>query len=499
MSSTFSTLSIATSGLYTSQKALNTTAHNVSNVNTAGYARQQVIQSDAAYLKSGRYQTGTGVGIAELRQVRSIFLDNMYRKEESTLCYWQIRENTVSDIEAVMDDLSDDGGIQTAIDDFFSAWEEVSKDPTSGEERASLIEYASSLVNMFNQLDSQLSQMQENLDSQIESMVDEINSIAEQVAELNGKIALCEANTDNANDYTDELNSLLDTLADYVNISVSEDKNGMYSVSVGGISLVSGTSFNTLACESDSGSGSFSTVVWEESGKEVKLKGGMLLGLIESRGNETESLAESGDEEADVDADSESYNFTGESENLITELRMGLNMLINLLARKVNAIHSGGEGLDGSTGADFFVKIDDSLPFEAGNIQVNPELDDTDKIAASSIGGSDDGAIAGGIADFTDTEYFQYDGLKMDVSDFYSMLVDWVGTEGQEAESFVESQTTLVEEVEANKEALSGVSMDEELTNLIKYQHAYNASARLMNTIDNMLETVIQSMGLVGR
>ncbi|MFZ5967022.1 MAG: flagellar hook-associated protein FlgK [Bacillota bacterium] len=507
MGSTFSGIAIANSGLYVSQRALNTTGHNVSNTDTEGYVRQQVMQVDTTYIKNGKYQAGTGVGIEETRQMRSIFLDNMYRNEKSSLSYWQARQNTVDDIEAVMDDLSDDGGMQNAIDEFFNAWEEVSKDPTGGAARASLIEYGNSLVEMFNQVDDQLDQIQENLDSQIEAMVEDINSIAEQVAELNGKIARCEANGDNANDYKDELNSLLDTLSEYVNINVSIDSNGIYNVSIGGANLVNGTNANKLTCETNHSNGTFNTVVWEDSGTQLKLKDGMLLGLIEARGDVSGgkgsvgngSPVESGDEEADIDADADSYNFTGDSKNIVSEIRTGLNMMVSLLARKVNEIHSSGEGLDGSTGNDFFVKIDDSLPFEVGNIKVNPELDDTDKIAASSIGGSNDGAIAAEISDFSNTEYFKYDGLKTNISEFYSKLVGWIGTEGNEAKNAVSNQDTLVQQAQARKESLSAVSLDEELSNLVKYQHAYNASARVMSTMDDMIATVIKEMGVVGR
>lgn len=499
MSSTFSVQYLASRGLYVNQRALDTTGHNVANVNTPGYTRQQVMQGDMPYLKSGENQIGTGVGIEQLRQVRSIFLDNMYRNEESSLGYWRTRDNILKDISAIMVDFSNVGGMQDAIDAFFNAWGEVSKNPTGGKERASLMGYANSLVNRLNQLDSQLDKIQKNLNTQIESMVKDINSIAGKVAKLNEKIAKSQANGDNANDYIDELNSLLDTLANYVDINVTRNKSGMYKVSIGGVSLVNGTDFNKLKCKEDKSKGTIDTIYWEKSGMKLKLKDGMLLGMLESRGAVNKSLPESGDSEGDVDADSENYNFLGNGKDLITELRTGLDMVVNLLARKINAIHNQGEGLDGSTGIDFFIKIDENLPFTVGNIQVNPELDNTDKIAASSIGGADDGAIANKIADFIDMEYFQNDGLKMNVRDFYAMLVDWVGTQGQEAESFVDNQSALVQQLAGDKDSLSAVSLDEELANLIKYQHAYNACARLMNTIDGMLEVLIERTGLVGR
>lgn len=507
MSSTFFGISVATSGLYVSQRALDTTGHNISNMATVGYVRQRVDQIDKFYLKSGQYQVGTGSGIETVCQLRSVFLDNMYRKEQSSLSYWQTKLSALEDIEAVMNDLSDDGGLETALDEFFNAWEEVSKDVTSGTTRSSLLGYADSLVETLNQLDNQLDQIQENLDTQIESMVEDINTIAKQVSELNVKIVKSESNGDNANDYRDELNTLLDTLSEYVNISVSTDSNGMYRVSIGGASLVNGTDINELTCITNSSNGAFNTVIWEESGTELKLKDGMLLGLIEARGDVNGdtgstgngSIIESGTDEAAVDADAGSYDFTGESKNLIPELRTGLNMLVSLLARKINAIHSNGEGLAGSTGIDFFVKIDDKLPFEIGNIQVNPDLDDTDLIAASSIGGANDGLIAAEIVDFSETDYFQYDGLAMNIREYYSKLVGWIGTQGEEAENSASSQAVLVQQIETNKESLSSVSMDEELANLLKYQHAYNASARIMSIIDGMLEKLIEETGVVGR
>ncbi|ADY55414.1 flagellar hook-associated protein FlgK [Syntrophobotulus glycolicus DSM 8271] len=507
MGSSFAGIATATSGLSVSQSQLNTTGHNISNADTAGYVRQQVVQTDASYLKSGQYQVGTGTRIETIRQIRSVFLDRMYRNEQSTLSYWQIRSSTVESIEAAMNDLADDGGVQTALDEFFAAWEEVGKDPESSSARASLLGYAGSLVELFNQLETQLDQIQTNLDEQIVSMVEDINTIAGQVAALNKIIARCEVNGDRANDYRDEVNSLLDTLSQYVKINVTTDSNGMYNVSVGGVSLVNGTSVSELSCAANLANGSFHTVFWANSGLEPDLKSGMLLSLMEARGDVDGSAGsagngsplESGAEEEDVDADAAVYDFTGESENLIAELRSGLNIMVSLLTRKINALHSGGEGLDGSTGIDFFVKIDEDLPFEIGNIQVNPQLEETDLIAASSIGGGNDGAVAAEIAAFAETEYFHCDGLAMTISAYYSELAGWLGTEGEEAESAAANQETLVEQAESSRESLSAVSMDEELANLLKYQHAYNASARVMSMIDGMLGRLIEETGLVGR
>ncbi|TGE35660.1 flagellar hook-associated protein FlgK [Desulfosporosinus fructosivorans] len=493
MSSIFFGLSVAASGLSASQRALNTVGHNISNMETEGYVRQQVVQVDQSYLKSGQYQVGRGTSVQAVRQIRSIFLDNMYREAQSALSYWQTKASALEDVEAVVNDFSDDEGIQTAMEEFFAAWEDVANDPSSDTARASLLGYADSLTAMFNLVDDQLDQIQENLDTQIQSMTADINTIAGQIAGLNKEIAMAEINGDNANDYRDQVNSLLATLSEYVDTKVSINSQGMYNVSIGGVSLVNSTQANELTCQTKSSNGTFTTVVWKDSHLELKLKDGMLLGLIEARGEDS-SVAESGTTEADVDADAANDNFSGDSANLISEIRTGFNILVNLMARKINGIHSSGEALDGSTGADFFVKINESLPFGIGNIQVNPELQDMDLIAASSVGGSNDGAIATEIIDFAESDYFTFDGLTMNISDYYAELIGWIGTQGEEADSNVSNQEALVEQVQSNWQSLSSVSMDEELTNLLKYQHAYNASARVMSTLDGMLETLIQQM-----
>jgi len=502
MSSTFFGLSVAASGLSASQRALNTVGHNISNMETEGYVRQQVVQVDQSYLKSGQYQVGLGTSVEAVRQMRSIFLDNMYREAQSALSYWQTKAGVLEDVEAVVNDFSDNEGIQTAMKEFFAAWEDVANDPSSDTARASLLGYADSLTAMFNLVDEQLDQIQENLDTQIQSMTTDINTIAGQIAGLNKEIAMAKINGDNANDYRDQLNSLLATLSEYVDTRVSINSNGMYNVSIGGVSLVNSTQANLLTCQTKSSNGTFTTVFRKDTQLELKLKDGMLLGLIEARGEvngevvstANGSVVESGTTEADVDADAANCNFTGDSVNLITEIRAGLNNLFNLMARKINGIHSSGEGLDGSTGTDFFVKLDESLPFEIGNIQVNSKLQDTDLIAASSVGGSNDGAIASEIMDFADSDYFTFDGLTMNISDYYAELIGWIGTQGEKADSNVSNQEALVEQAQSNWQSLSSVSMDEELTNLLKYQHAYNASARVMSTLDGMIETLIQQM-----
>lgn len=502
MSSTFSCYNIAKTGIYASQRALEVIGHNVTNADTVGYVRQQAMLSDTKSQVYGGKQVGTGVSVSEIRQIRSIFLDNTYRQENSSKSYWENIQSTVEDIESVLDSLSDSSGLGTVIDEFFNGWEELAKEPENGTAREAVVEYGISFTEVVNGIEEQLDQIQESLNEQIISAVSDINTIADQLAELNQLILVSEINGQNANDYRDQRNSLLDTLSGYTEIDVKELENGAVRVAIGGKSIVNGNSSYHLACSSTGSDGGFATVIWESSGLEANISDGKLSALIRARGEAgAGTISESGTTEADVDSDAEAFSFSTstDTDNLIPRIREGLNILVNLMTRKINAIHESGTGLDGSTGVSFFVKLDDSLPFQAGNLMVNPELEDSDKIAASATGAAGDADIANKIVDFRDSNYFKSDSLEMNIDDFYIAVVDWIGTVGEEADSYADNQGSLVELADNSRLSLSQVSMDEELTNLIKYQHAYTASARVMTTIDSMLDKIINGTGVAGR
>lgn len=502
MSSTFSCYNIAKTGIYTSQRSLEVIGHNLSNADTVGYVRQQAMLQDTESQEYCGKQVGTGVSVSEIRQIRSIFLDSSYRKENCTKSYWETIKSTVEDIESVIDSLSSSSGLGSAIDDFFNGWEELAKEPENGTAREAVVEYGNSFVEVVNGIEEQLELIQDSLNQQIITAVDDINSIADQLAALNQTILVSEINGQNANDYRDQFNSMLDTLSGYADISIKETESGMTNVSINGRLVVSGNNSYHMSCADTDPEGDFVTVVWENSGLEAEVGDGKLLALMKARGDSGAGmLTESGTSETDADNDAKTYSLSTstDTENLIPNIRKGLNILVNLMARKINVIHESGTGLDGSTGVSFFVKIDESLPFEAGNIKVNLDLDDSNKIAASKTGDAGDGDIANAIVDFRDSEYFQADSLAMNIDDFYITIADWVGTVGEEADSYVDNQSSLVELADNNRLSLSQVSMDEELTNLLKYQHAYTASARVMTTIDNMMDKIINGMGVVGR
>ncbi len=505
MGSTFSSYGIAVSGMYASQRGLYVTGHNISNVNTPGFSRQQAIIAESTPMNTSKGQIGLGADIQEIRQIRDQFLDVMYRNESESLGYWEAKSKTISDIESILGEPSGTG-LQKSMDEFFQSWQEVSKDPSSLTVRAMVRQRGISLVDTINHIGNQLDKLQEDINTEIRLKIDDINQMAEQIATLNVQIMKSEVAGDAANDFRDERNLLLDELSKIVNIDVLERNNGMVYASIGGIYLVNGEEASAMKADYNKPNSLFLTAKWEEADTFVQLSSGSLQGLIESRGDvagykgSEENGSPSETTNVDIDASTSAYNFDPSgSKDIIPELRKGLNMMVSLLTRKINEIHRDGIGIDGTTGTDFFTRLDDTVPFEMGNIQVNPELDDLDKLAVSATGAQGDNTIAERIVAFRHEDFFTAKGLTVGVDDFYSSIMSWVGTTGQEAHRIAENQSKLAEQIQSNKESISGVSMDEEMSNMMKYQHAYNASAKVINVIDSMIDTIVSRMGVVGR
>ncbi len=162
---------------------------------------------------------------------------------------------------------------------------------------------------------------------------------------------------------------------------------------------------------------------------------------------------------------------------------------------KINALHETGYGTDGTTGLDFFTAADSTQPLSITNIEVNPTLTgDVDKIAAAASTDSGDNTIAEEIYNLSTADNYEYDGLTMDSNDFYSSVISWIGTAGDNAQSNYDTQTSLVNQVDNQRQTVSSISTDEEMSNMIKYQQAYNASAKVMTTIDTLIKSLLDAL-----
>ena len=313
--SLFTSFNAGVSGLQSSQAGLNTTAHNLANTKTQGYTRQQNINKDTYYqtiktTTNSTLQVGYGTTIATIRQIRNGFLDKEYRKEVSRQTFYEVQYNTATEIEDI---LGETEGVEfnDVLSDIWQTVQDLSTNPESITNRKLFITQAESFLEKAQNVYSALKSYQVNLNSQIESQVTSINKIADQIAELNTKISAAEASgLENANDYRDARNLLLDQLAEYTNYDYYEDSTGQVNVRINNAPLVDESRSYHMACKNiknqkyDEATGTYTdiesspmyTVVWEKNGygevydinraysQEEETDMGSLLGILTARG-----------------------------------------------------------------------------------------------------------------------------------------------------------------------------------------------------------------------
>lgn len=231
--SLFGALYIGDSGLRTSQNALNTVAHNLSNLNTPGYVRQQVANTDTTYTNTTgnkKLQVGDGVKYAECRHVRDAFLDATYREEKGRYDYYEKSYAAMTEIEDILGEL-DGKAFQGSLESLWTAMEQLSTSPNDNTYISLLVSKAASFMENATAVYNSFMELQNNLNKQVINSVKEINSIGKQIHELNKQITKIEtAGVENANDLRDKRDLLLDQLAGYGNISYQEQPNGMVTV-----------------------------------------------------------------------------------------------------------------------------------------------------------------------------------------------------------------------------------------------------------------------------
>lgn len=475
----FSSLEIARSGMAFSETALSVTGHNVSNVNTDGYVRQQAISAASRYHEASGKQYGLGAEVQEVRQIRNQFLDNVYRNENTTLGYWATRSKTFQDIQAILGDPMS-SGLQDVMNQFWDSWQELSKEPDSLTVRALVVKRGEALVDQINHIGSQIDKLQEDLNSEFSFRIGELNDITSKIANLNPAILMNEITGDSANDYRDQRNSLVDRLSKLANVEVTEMQDGQLDITLGGYYLVSKGVQTSLVAEANDVSGMFFMPKLEGTDIEVPIKSGILKGLMESRG--------------------EVFDTAGSAE-IIPNLKNKLNALVNTFAVEVNKLHSSGKPLGNPpfpADLNFFVAIN-SDPLQMGNIKLNDNLTNLNNIVTSKSGESGDNTIALEIANLREVECIYDPKGILSIDDYYQSIILDVGNGGSEAAGITENQQKMVDSANSQRQSIMGVSMDEEMSNMMKYKFSYSAASRAINAIDDMLETIISRMGLVGR
>ncbi len=546
-------LYVGTSGLQTSQNALNTTGHNITNADTVGYVRQQSMLGDRQYntisidaTAIANKQLGLGVTYSQIRQVRDVFLDQTYREESGRLSMYSTFYNACSEVETLMGEL-DGASFQDSISELWTSVQELAKDPGSSVTQGLLMQRAYTFMTDAQSVYDGLCAYQDNINNDIKSTVETINEYGAKIKELNDSIRKIEtAGIEKANDLKDARNQLLDELSSFANIDYSEDAMGNVLVKIEGHMFVTPDRVNEIGIQVDETT-TFYDVFWKddakfyvnEAGNTIyDAKGapvfdltqeltptmdtdiGELKALVITRGDRRAKFTDMEpvyDEEGkEVKSAQESYDEI--SNSVIMSAQAEFDKLVHAVVTSINAAleeaFKNGDGNYMSDGKGNALQIfqrstadpgeaedlsNDETLFTTANLIINQELMQTPgKLGFKRPDGSIDYETAELLKEvFEKAEYTlnpeTTNGLK--VADFYSALVADVANEGAVYKSIRDNEQITVDSTENARQQIIGVSTDEELSNMIRFQNAYNASSRYINVVSQMLEHLLTSLG----
>lgn len=579
--SLMSSLYVGSSGLRTGQNALNTTAHNLSNMETAGYVRQQVQQSSRSYLtlsidvKSvANKQSGLGVNYSRVKHIRDYFFDKIYRRESGRSMFYEVSSEVLEEVESQLGEMNGQA-FQTTLADFWTSVQELAKDPASSVTQGLLVQRAEEFLQRAGAVYDGLSAYQDNLNAQIKQQVSKINSYGKQILALNDTICSIEAGgIEQANDLRDARDRILDELAQMANINYGEDINGAVWVQVEGVDFVKGPRCFEIELYTDIKTG-FHTPFWpmnstyrtlpDGTREYLNIEGAEVFDFSREVSSDLNTdigglramLLARGDHRADY-TDMAKGKYGQISESVLMNIQAEFDQMIHNVATKVNEIFAAAAGVftadltlddgtvlrgvsycksdpggymrkdDGSPvqmfakintdgyrkvkgqdGQEYWVYNPESLKGENGkpetetlysvkNLRIDAELMQKPSMLGFRLAdGSEDKATAEALKNaFMEEEYALNPNVsnKSSFIDYYDDLVEQIANTGYVFRSICANQEGTVESIDAAREQVIGVSSDEELSNMVKFQNAFNASSRYINVIDEMLEHLLTSL-----
>lgn len=423
MSGLLSTLNTAKSGMNVSQVAIQTTSHNISNINTPGYSRQRVNQSASSpYSMPGKNsnfgagQIGTGAQIDNVTRIRNSFYDYQYRSESHQYGSTSVKYEYFKNIEGIFNEPSDTA-ISSSLNSFFNSWSELSKDPQSSGVKSVVIENGKYLSNSINSAFKRLESLEEGLDKQSEYIMDEVNSMLSQLDKLEKNIKIIQGSGKSPNDFLDQRDQLLDNLSFKLNINDKDVKATLKKA-------------------------------YDANGKVT-----------------LDDLTKSG------------VKISGELEGTlsmkqeINKYKEGLKQLSNTITSNVND----------AAGQEIFKAKDGEL------ISINPEmLQEPEKINVTAD-------ISLKVYELK-SEKININGKDMTINTFYNSMIQDLGQSSAAVIRDESNQSKLLENIDSSRSSVSGVSLDEEMISLVQLQHTYSANAKVMSTIDSLLDVVVNGL-----
>jgi flagellar hook-associated protein 1 FlgK len=466
--STFSSLNAATTALWAQRRALDVTGQNIANVNTEGYSRQRVdLQAIGGSVVPAFYSTSPGIGAGvsadDVQRIRDAFLEGRGHTEHANSARLLVEADTLEQVQTAFREPGDTG-IQSLLSEMWDGWEDLHNHPESEAARAQVIERMKTLVGGIQFSNSSLEAQWDQTRDNLGVLVDDVNAAAQTVAELNKAIRVAQQAGLPANDLSDKRDVLVMKLADQVGATVRPGSYGTVDVVVGGMSLVYGSSASRLAVAGATdvdGVDDDKPRIVMESGSYTVAAGGTAGGQLSALNT------------------------------IIPNFRDQLDGIAKQLVDTLNAQHQLGYDLDGNPGGA--VLSGDT----AATISV--EISNPREIAASLVGDPPPlpprPSLDNGNADKIAQMRQEVAGTD---ATYRKMIVE-LGVQAAVAIRNQDIQAVITTQVDAARESVAGVNIDEEMTNMLSFQHAYSAASRMVTAIDQTLDTLINRTGLVGR
>ncbi|HPQ69974.1 MAG TPA: flagellar hook-associated protein FlgK [bacterium] len=455
---------ISVASLNANQTAMSVVSHNVANMNTVGYSRQESVMSPAIPREDSGLLLGMGVELDSIQNVEDRFIAYNLTMSYQDLGFLSVKATGLNQVQEVFNESNDAEGLSAVMNDFWNAWSDLASNPESSSARESLRGTANILINEFNTANTRLKDLADAANMEISYIIDDANAKLDSIAELNVLIRQAELAGTTASDYRSERQQMMQELSTLLDYNYFEDETGMVTITVsGGLPLVESETVNHLELRADATNyGYYNVVAVSSGGQEFdltdKMDGGEIAGHIAVR------------------------------DEYIGEMRDKLDELAYTIVQEVNNLHTTGFNLSGATGVNFFAPLA-SVDGAAGSIQLDAAIETSaDNIAASLTGSVGDNQIANQINALSDE--LTMNGGSATFQDYFSSMVSKVGSEAQNAELAYTHAEAVNSQLYNVRESISGVAIEEEMSNLIRFQQAYQAAARMLNAASQMIDVL---------
>lgn len=442
---------IATRSLAVYRKAMDITSHNIANTNNPNFTRQRIVFSSDFTNVSAGIVWGNGVKIGDVVRYKDHFVENQTRVFNSKYNDNRRQSELISNIEKLFAEPTE-LGLGNMISKFFNSFSELAASPTSNPLRTAVLNAATNMATKINSLNNSLNDVKRNIKSEFEEKVKYVNNLLAQINQVNKDLKINQSKKMSVNDLLDHRDSLLKELSKLVNINITTASDNTISVSVGGSFAVD--TYHLTEFE----------MVEENGYLSMKMKGGTNPVIL-----------------TDGEMNALSNVFTSK----VTSYQQKLDRIVNTIVTEVNKIHTTGFSRTNppQTNINFFE------PYKDGVLRINELLlKNPNYISISSDGTLGNGDLALRISEIVDQKLID----NSTIMEYYSTLINEIGNDGLLNKNLTEANQLVLDQLEQQREITSGVSLDEEMTNVLQFQRSYEASAKLIKVSDELLKTILE-------